>query len=442
MADYEDLSVIVGKMKRAAIDCWMADQDFYPVKGNEGTYCKWGWAPYQYWRPAEDGTGGGGSVGYGEGVTCEAQFDEIRAVIDGIVNKWFGLPDGSLCAGPEAQYNGAAMALGGTSISPTVDASGEVSAANAKISDVVTLNMSGHFRRPFIAKYATQFGTVQTGLSNASIILRANYAGEAAMWPAARTDVANICDSARKAWNTQAEVASEANTAFQLSVISAVLGAVVTVLTAGEAPVVIGWTAGLSAAAFAVDTALKLEEKDAAVSGSSYLEILDSLRSTLDDLRSSLYDQEAALVSLMTESESIIRGDLGDYDLDAFTLKDYPAEDATIKLDIDDVGIVTDHMQIVQDGLASAITSFGSAPASSPTPRGSLVGYSTTGTHWAAVGLHALVARCLSLTSAEYDRGRGLFEATAADFFGTDSDASKSLAELLDEEAATAELNV
>jgi len=45
VAGYAELDEIIGKMKRAAIDCWMADQGFDPVWGNEGTYAKWGWAP-------------------------------------------------------------------------------------------------------------------------------------------------------------------------------------------------------------------------------------------------------------------------------------------------------------------------------------------------------------------------------------------------------------
>ncbi len=45
MADYGDLTTIIGQMNRAAIDCWMADQDFFPTWGYEETYTKWHFAP-------------------------------------------------------------------------------------------------------------------------------------------------------------------------------------------------------------------------------------------------------------------------------------------------------------------------------------------------------------------------------------------------------------
>ncbi|WP_152649914.1 hypothetical protein [Demequina globuliformis] len=99
-------------MKRAAIDCWMADQGFYPAWGNDGSYCKWHWAPYQYFRPAVDGSGGRESAGYGDVITCAAEFDRIRARIDGIASTWLDLPDGSLCDAPQQDANATAAILG------------------------------------------------------------------------------------------------------------------------------------------------------------------------------------------------------------------------------------------------------------------------------------------------------------------------------------------
>lgn len=39
---YANLDDAVGKMQRAAIDCHMADQQFYPNWSNEMIYAKWG----------------------------------------------------------------------------------------------------------------------------------------------------------------------------------------------------------------------------------------------------------------------------------------------------------------------------------------------------------------------------------------------------------------
>ncbi|WP_308491957.1 hypothetical protein [Microbacterium terrisoli] len=60
MAGYDDISTTIGHMKRAAIDCWMADQSFYPNWGNDKIYSKWGWMLNFYHRPDENGNGGGG----------------------------------------------------------------------------------------------------------------------------------------------------------------------------------------------------------------------------------------------------------------------------------------------------------------------------------------------------------------------------------------------
>lgn len=438
MADYDNLATIVGQMKRAAIDCWMADQGFYPTWGYEETYCKWHFAPYQYFRPAEDGSGGGESVGYGDQVTCAAGFDNIRAAIDAIVSKWIGLPDGSHCETPQHNANATAAMLGTGGASPSVQDGGEIGTSNNTVQEVVINNMHGAFRYPFLDKYYTQFACVNSGLGQASVILEANYAAQSAMWPAARTDVAMICDNAKAAWAAQAGLASSSNTAFTLTVVGAVAAAVASVVTAGTGTVAA--VTALSGIALAANTAMAAVAEDASVSGNSYADILASLDSALSNLNHALAKQEEALNKMMDAACTAMHNDLADYDLDAFSLGYYPATDGTMAMDTTDAAIVSRNMERIETSLAAAKARLGGAPASNPTPRNYGVGCSSTGTHTSATELYALTARCLELTTAEYGRGLDLFRATVTDFFRSDAESQQAINRLLADEALTADV--
>ncbi|MDA4893222.1 MULTISPECIES: hypothetical protein [Microbacterium] len=441
MATYGELDTIIGQMKKAAIDCWMADQDFDPTWGNaDWSYNKWGWAPYQYRRPAADGSGGGQSVGYGDGVTCEAQFDEIRSAIDSLVERWKGLPTGSAAEGPQGQNAAAAAILGSGGAGPSVQNSGEISDANNKVYGAVQ-EMKGLFVAPFLMKYCTKTSTIQSGLAQANVILHANYSAQAAMWTAVRNDVATICDNARKAWKTQAETAAAENAKFQLSVAGAVVSAIAAVVTA---PTGLGVAVGaLATVAAGITTAVAKVSENAAVeiSGNSYSSIYRSTAEALNKLNESITAQERALNDAMTEAMNTIHGNIADYNLDAVSLGDIPATDGTMQMDRTLSSTASSHMVLVDEALAEAHTALGSPPGSNPTPRSSLVGV-YQGTHTSATALWTLTARCLELTSAEYSRGRSLFDATVEDYFSADASAKQKVAELLADEALTTEVGV
>lgn len=444
MPTYDELDSIIGKMKRAAIDCWMADQSFYPAWGNEETYCKWHWAPYQYFRPDENGSGGGKSVGYGDGVTCEAQFDDIRAAVDGVVSKWLDLPDGTKCADPQSKAATSAGILGASGADPTVQNTGEIGTASLTIHDslIGNANMQGAYIRPFHQKYYTKFSSVRGGLGQASLILQANYAAQAALWPAAREDVAKICDDARGAWATQAGLASTASTTFQLAVASAAvtaIGGVITATTIGPAVV------GVAAVTFGMSSAVAAAAADASVSvsGNSYESILTSLDTALEKLSTAIKDQEEALSASMDKAVTEMNADLSSCNLDAVDLGDYPLhdEDGTMAMNPTDAGIVSDNMTNIEVELASVVSTFGSPPASNPTPRTWGVGASS-GTHTAASGLHQFTARCLELTNAEYARGHQLFNATVDDFNNVDASARQTALGLIAEEERITEMSL
>lgn len=444
MAEYSELDSIIGKMKRAAIDCWMADQSFYPAWGADHTYAKWGWAPYQYHRPDENGEGGGESVGYGDGVTCAAQFDGIRSTIDGIVEKWKGLPDGSLCDGPKGQANATAAILGSSAATPSVQGTGAISSATGTINMLTNGgNIQGAFREPYTLKYITAFSTVQNGLSAASAILEANYAAEEAMWPAAQSDVATICDNARSQWASTAGDAASASATFQLTVAAAVVGAVGAVLTAGTGTALT--VAAIGTVTTGLSTALAKVAENAAVNvdGSSYEEILGSLQTALDKLDTAITEQELALSSGMLEAKSTMRSAQQDYNLDAVSLGDFPlsGSDGSMKLDRTDTNLVNQHMKIIEDDLNQAVVAFGSHPSDSPTRRPYGVGPSPVGTDYAAGLLHDTTRQFLQLTAAEYAKGRAIFNAVVDEYFNTDAAARQTVQQLLADEALTTGVN-
>jgi len=370
--------------------------------------------------------------------SCAAQFDDIRAVIDSRVSAWLDLPDGSACATPQQSVSSTAAIFGASGTGASVQNNGEIVTSNETVSKVVITQMSGKFKAPFLDKYHAQFSNISYGLGAACAILEMNYAAEQKMWPAARDDVAKILEQARDAWATQAGTAAAASGTLTLTVVGAVAGAIATVATAGSAAPAVAALMGLSTVATGVMAGIAA---NAAVSGSSYLDILDSLDTALGALNKALVDQEDALNKMMVDAVNTINGDPAEFDLDAFSLGTYAGDDGSIKMQEEDAQIVSNSMQRISSALGSASASLGSAPYSNPTPRNYGVGRSSDGTHAAASELYALTARCLTLTDAEYERGKKLFEATVDDYFNTDAEAKKTVSTLIAEEAEMSELD-
>lgn len=436
MSEYGDLPSTIGKMKRAAIDCWMADNAFYPNWGNEMIYAKWGWMLNFYNRPDENGNGGGDGNGVNHSV--EAQFEQIRSAVDATLAPWSDLPDGAANDAPRGMASAAAAKLGTSGASATVQNSGEIGTSNNTIHETVINKMTGSFRAPFLDKYYTQFSMVTQGLGDACVLLETNYIAQHAMWPAARADVATLCDNALNAWNQKAAKAAAANGTVVLTVVGAVAGVVSSVVTAGTGTVAA--VAALGTLAAAANTAMAAISANAEVSGNTYPEILGSLSQALGKLNGALQSQERALDTMMARASTEISGDLANYNLDAFSLNEYPPADGMISIDRSDASIVSTNMVRIENALSAAMTSLGSAPASNPAPRDATVGLGASGTHTSASSLYSLAAQCLSLTQAEYAIGRELFDATVEDFFSTDDDVSHIISNLLADEALTTEV--
>lgn len=438
MAEYGNLSGTIGGMKRAAIDCWMADQGFIPHYGNDKLYAKWGWMLNFYNRPDANGNGGGDGNGVNHSVA--AQFEEIRGAVDSSVSRWLDLPDGAACDTPRKDAGTTAAILGISGASASVQNSGEIATSNNTVHEVVINQIRGSFKSPFLDKYYTQFSKVSHGLGDACVILEANYIAEFKMWPAVQDDVATICEAALQAWKAKVDGVSTASGTFALTVVAAVAGAVASVVTAGTGTVAA--VAILGSVAAIANSAVQGIAASAAVTGTSYGEILGSLNTALGKLNDVLKQQEKALQTMMTDATGAMRGDLASFNLDAYSLGDYPTGDGTMSMDKSDTSIVSTNMNRIELALADAAAALRSAPSANPTPRSAGIGLGASGTHGAASELWSVTARCLELTTAEYSHGHELFNATVDDFFNADNAASDKVAALLANEALSQELGV
>lgn len=435
MGDYENLDYIVGRMKRAAIDCWMADQSFDPWWANRGYYAKWGFLRNMYERPDENGEGGGVEKD-SMADSIAPQFDVIRADVDSVVSKWRDLPDGAASDDPRHSAGTAGAELGSSTAIETLRNNGELERSNNTIERHVLNNIRGSFREPFHDKYYSQFSLIATGLGDACVFLEINYAAQSEIWPAVRTDVAQICEEARGAWADRAETSAQATRELVLTVAGALAAAASSIVTAGVGTVAV--VATLSAAGVIASTALKESERKATVSGDSYGKILDSLSDALGALNGVIKEQEETLAEMLNSATESLSAAPGDFNLDAFELGDYDYDDGTMNVDRTEANIISNAMGRVESVLASAVSSLGQAPESNPTPRKTGIGRTITGTHIPARSLHQLVSRYLTDTHAEYMRGHGLFNATVEYYFDTDTESKQAVEELLAEEALNA----
>lgn len=435
MRTYDEFPTIIGEMKRAAIDCWMADDDYCVHFAYDDTYALWGYvAANSYSRPGADGQGGGEFTGWisWNHPSLAPRFDEIRGYVDDWTAQWKGLPDGSACTAPLQATTTTAAAFGASGSGPSVQDNGEISTANHTVSDVLISNIKGSFVTPFHDKYYTQFSMVGYGLGAATAILQVNYNVENTMWDKVRDDVTNLCVNATNAWKKQADLDADAYGTVTLTVVGAVVGAFATIATAGAAAPAVAALIGISTLATAGVAGIAAS---ASISGGSYLEIFQSLADGLMMLGDGIRKQEQSLTDMMDKSNTYILDNKPDFDLDAFALGRYPGSDGTISMQQANADLISTNMQRIITALGGAQTSLGAAPASSPTPRDGRVGVGADGTHGSAAALYATVATCLTYTTSEYTLGRELFNATVADYFQTDADATKKVAQLAASEA-------
>lgn len=107
---YDDLDGAIGRLKKAAIDAWMADDGFYKDKLGTNCYYKWGFAPNGYELPSDSGEG----CGKVDGLSWndDISYDGIRSHVDNAVDMRRNLPTGTGAHAYKTSTSRAAVSLG------------------------------------------------------------------------------------------------------------------------------------------------------------------------------------------------------------------------------------------------------------------------------------------------------------------------------------------
>ncbi len=419
MADHHELDTAIGKMKRAAIDSYMADAGYYPASPDDDWYHKWGWSWLSGFdrvtRPTSSGFGGGYSFQWGNPFLRE--FETIRGTIDGMMRTWRYLPDGSASEGIRAEVGSALAKLGAQDSEKSESSSSEIGLCNGYIDNALTGPISGSFTTPFLFKYHKEFSLVVEGTVAVSSLLEATYAAQRDMWDAARRDLVDLCEAAAGAWSLHADSSAAESREFTLTVLSAVMTAVAAALTAGSGALVIGGIT-LTAGALAIGS----EELPKEVPGNSYDDILGSLARALQEFNKLLTKQERKLLEHINNADADLSDNRKRYNLRETPLDTYVHDVDTIAMQQDKADTVSRAMKDIQTVIEDARSRLGTGADDNPTPRNVGVGIGVNGIHNSVSKVHRVMAVNFRRTVEEYDRGRELFELTVEDYFNTDVD--------------------
>ena len=427
MQNYENLATVIGQMKRAAIDSYMADQGFNRYWYNDTRYAKWGWARHFYTRPGLNGEGGGIPVDTGpfNPDSVAPQFDSIREQIDSSLEKWLDLPDGSACEDPRDAARSATSQLGGEAPGETNTSSSEIAVHNSHVVREMSF-IEGNFTTNFMYKYHTQFAFVVEGTTAACALLEMSYGAQRAIWPAARDDLVTLCQAVKSAWEHHAETQAQASIDLTLSILAAAATAATAVLTAGTSAIAVGALTVAGAAA-----TIGGQELAKQVSGAGYQEIFSSFRLSLAQLNAAIREEEQKLQDIVNEVISTMSTDRADFNLAHYSLGDYPYQDGTMAMQRWRSDKVTRSMGDISAVLDSVRSSLDAPPDKNPTPRSSNVGIGVSGVHYAVSNLHYRISTALEKTLAEYERGLDLFNATVEDYFNAEVDNGAEIERLL-----------
>lgn len=431
MGDYGAISTTIGEMKRAAIDAQMAQQGWLVDYEYDDRYALWGFIPSWYRRPTPDGEGGGERVGPGWDSLADG-FSNIRARIDASTGKFLELPDSSSAGDAVTGTESVAAQFGAGASGSAAIADGEVAKSIDTISNTVVSNMRGSFKAPFLDKYDAQFAKIVGGSGAAVAVLQTAYAGEKAIWPAAREDAAAICENARNAFRLDAKQSADELRDLALSVVTSVAAVVTTVATAGTATTVVALAAMAKTAA---DTVSALDTAVTPFAANGYDSIMESLEAACEELNGAISAQESALQEMLSTAIECVTGEPDAFDLDAYSLREFGMDDM-ITIDQGDADTVTLNMDRLIESLGDVTTLLSSPPGSSFLQRDGAVGIGANGPSTELTGLHNALSQSLSSTKDEYMRGKDLFQAVVRDYFATDDQAAQ-VSEALEAEMET-----
>lgn len=319
MATYEELSALKGKLKRAAIDAWMKDQDYlidsdrqYKARGS-------GRAVFKVTRPGEDGEGGGDftcdQIGpdswYGDDGDWMSSFDSIRSEIDDGLEPWKDLPD-------PADFDDliAEMRLARSKLAVSASAAGgQVTGPGLLGSslDLIGENsdaMSGGIITAFKSRFLLQLGATVGGHNAITIILGGALESEKKLWREARQTTADAVVNSTRALDAYAQDNSHDWT-LELKVAGAAVGGVAAFLSGGSVALV-GAGTGVSILSALNDES---EARASQPASSDADGLLAAFFTSLRDLNDAIKNEEQALDDNLRTNLGLVTS-LDGFDLD------------------------------------------------------------------------------------------------------------------------------
>jgi hypothetical protein len=316
MASYDDFDTLVGKLKRASIDAWMFEQgweiyadDHYEM-GSSST-------SYKVSRPGTDGEGGGDwsadffvELFVDRDEEFKGYFSTIRSSIDTLTKRWLDLPDPASIGEIVESCRQITRGLAGAAASAdgTATGSGDL-AVYLKLIEQNVAEMSGETIAAYKAKFLLQLGQAVGGFHAISVVSGAGIAAQEGMWEAARKDVADIVEGARKAMDAIASSGSFtwAETLKVVGFASQGLG----LFASGGLSVAIG-VANLGIDVVK-DGAGAAEEST--IGSGGYDKTLGDFKKALDALASQIETEEDLIKTNLVNNLTNIRNDKTSYDL-------------------------------------------------------------------------------------------------------------------------------
>lgn len=299
MANYNDLPGLTGRLKRAAIDAYMKDEDydvhdsFYSHQAVVSEFP----VSYHVSRPGEDGQGGGvfeihdaGSrTDDGKTRQFQSNFDRIRGRVDSALNKWDVLPDpGDYELHIESLRDAnVALSVGASTQQGTVNGTGLVGPF-LKVIDQNSDEMSGGIIAAFKTRFLLMLGGTIGGHHGVTRVLGDAITAEREIWVRARTDVANAVENSRNALDAYARK-HDADWKLVLAVIGAAVAGASAFVTGGISGHLAGAAAGLTLLKETGDSVDRAASKPGA---KSFEELMGAFEKNLDEINKAIKTEE------------------------------------------------------------------------------------------------------------------------------------------------------
>lgn len=448
MAEYEDLESLIGKIKRAAIDVYMTDEDnYYEIEGDRYRYRGSGRGMTQWCtRPGEDGSGGGdvSMDGMPDFLVnhldddFRGAFDDIRGQVDDIFSDLKGVPEGFTLIYEESRSMDAAELLTpkGATTEKTPGGGSALDLNNPLLSGRVnaihgySYRLSSRTINAFRQAYADRLGAILDGQAALAATLGMAAAGQVAVFKKLRDDIATF---ATQALGSLEALAGEQVSTSGVGDSFAVGGALLSVLglvggPGGAALAAAGAAGGLISDLWPEPPA----KKEVRFSGSDLSSMLQSIADGKTPLLETAVNDETAIQSALTGASNALRESPGSFDIARPAYPHGGPEDVggpgTIVQNHDDMQRLAANCQLVAEDVGSArdlLTEADQGSAEWNRPDG--IGIGRTGPYDAFSALNDDVVVLTRNTADEMREAATSLIAASLDFQATDSDVRDAL---------------